>query len=167
MRENPEYLQGWRLHSLCWKWFLVFDHLHGNSTPHPSTPLPVALFKSVSYVLVRTFNNVGPYIYPWGMLLVTIQSLYCQSQDTGPSDAASFLSPFHLSNSLIISVPLRIPWETVKHLTWAKVSNTSPAVHQIRQQPVWSGTIYLSLLIASLPLTFTSSAISPLSEHSK
>lgn len=62
--------------------------------PCPSTPLPPALFKSISYVLVRTSNNIGPYIYPWGMLLITVQTSYCGSQDTEPSDEASFLCQF-------------------------------------------------------------------------
>lgn len=169
MQENPEYLQWWRLHSLCWKCFLVFGHLYCKPTPHPSTPLPAALFKSVSSILVRTFNNIVPSIYLWGILLVTIQTSYCRSRDPEPGDAASFLSlsPFYFSNSYLTNLALRTSWETVKHLTWVKVSSTSPAVHKARQQSVWSGNICLHHLTACLPLTFSFCAISPSPGHSK
>lgn len=118
VQKNPEYLQWWRLHSLCWKWFVVFDYLHGKSMPCPSTPLPAALCNSISSVLIRTFNNIGPFIYPWGMLLITIQTSYWGSQETEPREEAIFRSHFHLSNSYITNFALRTPWETVKHLSW-------------------------------------------------
>lgn len=98
------------------KRFFSIGHLLGKSMPYPSTPL--LLFSSSPFpVLVRTFNNVGPYIYPWGMLLITIQTAYCGSQDTEPSDAAGFLRLSPLPNSCITGLALGTPRETLSS-TW-------------------------------------------------
>lgn len=66
------------------------------------------------------------------MFLVTIQTSQGWSQDPEPRDAASFLSPFHSSNSYWTHSALSTPWETLSN-TW--LEPRCPALPQLCTKP--------------------------------